>query len=169
MHNVNHLPLAVYRSSVLVMSLEEDVESPLRMGGASYMVKKLQKRRAEGQSERNKQMAWSLLNRGHFALYSSRSLTAEASVLIDFAFEWGDLAIFQKVLEKSACGKYKPQLSLDVVRQACGVFAFDRIKHLFVHSVLISSPHSIARHLTRLAESRRSFVTNLAPWLQSSL
>jgi hypothetical protein len=128
------------------MSLEDEAMSPSRMGGIDYMVEKLQKRRAEGPTERNKQMAQSLLKHGHFALYSSRSLAAEASVLIDLALEWGDLAVFRKVLEKSARGKYKPQLSLDVVRRACGVFAFDLVKHLFVHSTLAFAPRSIARH-----------------------
>lgn len=116
------------------MSLaEKDSETSLKIGGTKYALKKLRRWKDEGPTERKKQMVRFLLDNGNFANSYSRNLTSEASALIDLALGWGDLAIWQEVLKKSASGRSQPQLDSDVLIRAWSVFAFDQTKNLSVH------------------------------------
>ena len=157
MPKVGYPPLAGYRRSVLVMFLGgEDSNTPLEIGGTNYALKKLQRWRAEGPTERNKQMARFILNHGHLGLGWSHTLTEEASLLIDLALEWGDFSIWKAVLKKSAGNGNVPQLSSDVLVRAWGAFTFDRIKSTFVRSTCADSPphHSSILLFGAPAESR---------------
>ena len=147
--------LAGYRRSVLVMFLGgEDSNTPLEIGGTNYALKKLQRWRAEGPTERNKQMARFILNHGRLGW--SRTLAEEASLLIDLALEWGDFSTWKAVLKKSAEGGKVPQLSSDVFVRAWGAFTFDRIKSTFVRSTCADAPphHSSILLFDAPAESR---------------
>ena len=111
----------------------KDSKTQLNMGGTRYALKKLQRWKPEGQTERNKQMAQILLDGGHFNNHWSRELTEDAAFLVDLALEWGDFAMWQKVLEKSSSSKSAPKLSTEVLVRASSVFTLDRIKILSVH------------------------------------
>lgn len=122
------------------MSLAEDSKTPLEIGGTSYALKKLRRWNAEGPTERNKQMARFLLDNGYLWDTWGHYFREDALFLIDLALEWGDLAIWQEVIEKGTSEGSTPKLSLDVLVRAWSVFTFDRAKHLYVYSTLPSDP-----------------------------
>ena len=143
----------------------DDSTTPLEMGGVDYAFKKLKRWNAEGPTERNKQMAQFILSHGSMSDgWHSHTLSAQALLLIDLAVEWGDFNMWQEVLKRGMSGGYPPQLSADVLIRACDVFTFDRTKHLFVHFILTSTPHSFAHvslYLVCPAESRRLFAVTI--------
>ncbi|KAF9648913.1 hypothetical protein BDM02DRAFT_3128680 [Thelephora ganbajun] len=129
-----------YRRSVLVMSLAgEGSTTPLEMGGAEYAFKKLRRWKAEGPTERNRQMARFLLSHGSLSASWSHALSEEVLLLIDLALEWGDFTMWQEILKESAGDGYTLYLSMDVLIRAWGVFTFDRIKHI-IEKVVSSQP-----------------------------
>jgi hypothetical protein len=116
------------------MSLaKDDSKTQPQMGDTSYALKKLQRWKAEGPTERNKQMARSLLDHAPLADKHSHSLTTEGSLLVDLALEWADLPMWDEVLKKSATTTPKLRLSSDLLIQAWTVFTFDSVKNLSVH------------------------------------
>lgn len=115
------------------MSLvEEKTGIPLSIAGPDYVLKKLGEWQSEGPTERNKAMARFLIN--HL------SFPDRSSTLMDLALKWEDLAIWQQVLEKTLSTGHAPRPSLDMLIRACGIFTFDRLKDMFVHSVLVPCP-----------------------------
>jgi len=116
----------------------EDSTTPLRIGGADYAFKKLERWRAEGPTERNRRMARSLADYGRW----SHRLPKHVSLLLDLALEWSDFPMWQKTLEKSTQNECA-HLGLDVLVQAWSTFTFDRVKHTSVHSTPSFIPSGI--------------------------
>jgi len=101
----------------------------------------LKRWRAEGPTERNRQMAQFILSHGSVITRWSHALTEQGSLLIDLALEWSDFSMWQAVLERASDG-YTPQLNVDLLIRGWGVFTFDRTKNMSVHSTLTLSPRS---------------------------
>jgi hypothetical protein len=129
----------VYRRSALVMYLTQDFKTLLEIGSTEYALRKLKRWRAEGQTERNMQMARYLLD--HKASSYSWTYDQSAPFLIDLALEWGDFPMWQEVFKKSRRDRITPELSSDVLFRAWSVFSFDRTKDMSVLSILASMPH----------------------------
>ena len=114
------------------MSLDEEHSTTiLKLGGIEYAFQKLERRKAEGPTERNRDIVRFLV--GYGSMPSGRMLT-----LINLALEWGDFAMWEMIQN----GKYTPQLSSDIVIRAWGAFTFDRTKHVLVCSSLRPFCHS---------------------------
>jgi hypothetical protein len=144
------------------MSLaEDDSQAPLQIGGTRYALKKLERWKAEGPTERNKQMARFLLDHGSFGTQYSHELTTDESLLVDLALQWGDLPMWKEVLKKSASAGSELRLSPDLLIRAWSVFTFDCIKQLSVHFHSCLIPCFLA-HIPHLVESSAVFVTGLA-------
>lgn len=111
-----------------------DSEISLKTVDAKYALKKLQRWKTEGPTERSRQMAQFLLDHGNFDVNWSRKLSEDGALLVDLALEWDDFAMWQEVLKKSTSDKRVPELGSDVLVRACGAFTFDRTKHMFVRS-----------------------------------
>ena len=122
--------------------IEEKSAMPLNVVGPRYALKKLKEWRGEGPTERNKGIARFLVNRERFP--------ENASMLMDLALEWEDLEIWQEVVEKGLNEGRAPRPSLDMLIRAWGIFTFDRIKYMLVHSTLAPSLVSLAHVLPRL-------------------
>ena len=119
------------------MSLaEEESKIQLKIGGSTYALKKLRRWRPEGPTDRNKQMARSLLDSGPVW---SQMKTTDASFLADLALEWRDFAIWQEILEKCNSRRSAPGLTPDTLLRALSVFTFDRTKTLSVYHCTRSS------------------------------
>ena len=125
------------------MTLEEDSPTMLGRGGPDYAFTKLRRWRAEGPTDRNRETARFILSRGRLGAPWSHTLSNGALLPIDLALEWGDLAMWEQVLDKSKSGGNTPQLGLDLLVRAWDVFTFDRVKHTSVHSVLLRVSYSI--------------------------
>jgi hypothetical protein len=121
------------------MYLTQDFETLLEIGGTEYALTKLKRWRAEGQTERNIQMARYLLD--HKTSSYSWTYDQSAPFLIDLALEWGDFPMWQEVFRKSRRDMITPELSADVLFRAWSVFSFDRTKDMSVPSILASMPH----------------------------
>jgi hypothetical protein len=145
-------------------------EKPSVTGGIKYALKKLNRWKPEGPTERNRQMARCVLDRAELKTYWSGGLSTEGSLLVDLALEWGDFPMWEEVLKKSAGGKFPPRLSSDILLRAWSVFTFDRIKHTSVHSTFHPSPVTlpIFLSLTNVAGLNRLSIISLAQWKQSS-
>jgi len=143
----------------------EGSTTPLEMGGSDYAFKKLKRWKAEGPTERNRNMARFLLNHGSISTPWSHVLPEQASLLIDLALEWSDFSIWQAVLER-ASDRQILQLDADILIRGWGVFTFDRTKHMLVHFTLALFPCS---RFLPLAESGRLFAASLAQRPRSNL
>ena len=125
------------------MYLAGDLGTLLEMGGSDYALKKLLRWRAEGPTERNKQMVRYILEHGYFRACWQNTLPQTASSLIDLALEWNDLAMWQEVVRKSIGDGDPSSLNSDVMCRAWSVFSFDRTKDMFVHFILVSILHPL--------------------------
>lgn len=122
---------------------DENSNAPLEIGGPEYAVRKLLKWKAEGPTERNKQIIQFLLKRGRLSACWSHGEDG-ALLLINLALDWEDFSMWQQILKKSASEGYAPCLTSDMLFRAWDVFTFDRTKEMFVHSTLASiAVHSL--------------------------
>ena len=134
----------------------------LSVGGAEYAFEKLKRWKAEGPTQRNRDVVRFLIGYGHLS-------PGRASMLINLALEWGDFAIWE-MIQRSASGGHTPQLSSDVAIRAWGAFTFDRTRRALVCSVLapmLSLTFLVVQY--PFVESRRPFTTNPAQGPRSSL
>ena len=111
------------------MSLDgESSAAILRVGDAHYAFRKLRRWKAEGPTERNKNLVQFLTD--------ARYLSSEHGLkLIELALEWNDFAMWEMILQTSAKRGSSPRLSSDVVIRACDTFTFDRTKQTLVYPV----------------------------------
>ena len=126
------------------MYLADDSSTLLGMGGSDYALKKLLRWKAEGPTERNKQLARYITDHGRLNPSWSQAPPQAASLLIDLALEWNDLAMWQEVIKKSVSGGDTSRLSSDVLIRAWSLFSFDRTKNTSVYSIIASIPHPFA-------------------------
>ena len=147
------------------MYLAEDPRTWLDMGGSDYALKKLLRWRAEGPTERNKQMVRFILEHGNLSARWRNTLPQTALLLIDLALEWNDLAMWQEVVRKSIGNGDTSSLSSDILFRVWSAFSFDRTKDMFVHFILVFVLHPFAYVSHRwmdFAESRKPFSSSLA-------
>ena len=105
---------------------EYPITRMLDMGGAKYALRKLKRWEAEGPTERNRSVARFLAS-----CYISPKCR---SMLINLAFEWDDLVLWDMVQQTDSSGEH---LTPDVAVRAWSVFTFDRTKPTLVHSALV--------------------------------
>ena len=104
---------------------------PLGVAVPGYALKKLKIWRDEGPTEKNREMARFLTGR--------MSRPQHLSTLMDLALEWKDSTMLKEIFEKCSTGERVPQPSSDMLIRAWGVFTFDGIKDMLVHSTFILS------------------------------
>jgi hypothetical protein len=69
-------------------------------------------------------------------------------VFIDLAIEWGDFSMWEDALKANKSERDLARLGLDVVIRAWDVFTFDRVKDMFVHSILPLMPYFLCSSFT---------------------